>query len=65
MATTLHNLGFSPYLEDTSSDKRSAPEPCVVSFFDRADLDGNLVNFLFEQRTVVVQAIGANNNENI
>ena len=53
MAATLHDFAFSPYIEDSSSGKRSAPEPCVVSFFDRADLDGNLITFLSEERTLV------------
>ncbi len=62
---TLHDFGFSPYIEDTISDKRSTPEPCVVSFFDRVNLDDNLINILFEQRALVVQPVGASANENI
>lgn len=62
---TLNDFGFSPYIDDASSNKRSAPEPCVVSFFECENIEGNLIAFLSEQRTLIVQAIGANTNENI
>ncbi len=63
--TLLHDLEFSPYIKHTASDDKSAPEPCVISFFDRENLDGTLLTFLSDTRILVVQAAGASAPENI
>ncbi len=61
----LNGFEFSPYIEGTDGDKTSSPAPCIVSFFGRGDLEGNLIDFLPGQNTLVVQPTGAIANENI
>jgi hypothetical protein len=58
-----HGFGFSPYLEDSSTGIRSQPEPCLLTFFSRGKLEGNLVSFLPEQGTIEVQAEGDTINQ--
>ena len=61
----LGGLGFSPYIDDSSSGVKSGPERCLVTFFDREDIEGNLISFLPGQAIAAVQPAGAIANESI
>lgn len=45
-------------VEQTGARRKSALEPCVISFFDGKDAEGKLVDFLPEQKTIVLRADG-------
>lgn len=59
----ISGIDFSPYFDDASTSRESAPELCVVSFFDTPDMEGRLIAFLPEQNSMSVQRRGANTNE--
>jgi len=63
--TPLQGLAFSPYIEDAQSAQKSAPEHCLVTFFEREDIEANVISFLPEQGVALVQAVGALAYENI
>ncbi len=63
--TPLQGLAFSPYIEDPQSAQKSAPERCLMNFFERGDLEANLISFLPGQGVALVQPVGAIANENI
>ncbi len=59
----IEGIDFSPYLDDQRTSRESAPELCVVTFFDAPDLEGTLNAFLPEQDAMSVQRRGASSNE--
>ena len=59
----ISGIDFSPYIDDGHTSRESAPEVCVVTFFDDPELEGTLNAFLPEQNAMSVQRRGAGSNE--
>ncbi|MEI6302062.1 MAG: hypothetical protein WCR74_11495 [Betaproteobacteria bacterium] len=56
--TVLNGIDFSPYVGDQRSPLVSTPEHCLVSFFDRPELECMLTEFLPEQDCLRVRPRG-------
>ncbi len=56
-------IEFSPYIDDARTPRESAPEKCLVSFFDRPEIECTLIAFLPEQNAMTVQVRGSSANE--